>query len=137
MVGTEAVVADLKRYEGFEGFPYDDSLGKPTIGIGCLLPLSQDEAEVLAMMRLYDTLTEMAPVLDGLPAELKPAAREVLVDMAYNLGVPRLKGFKRMFAALQGLDYKAAADEMLDSRWASQVGIRATELSAKMRNAGR
>ncbi|EPR42708.1 glycoside hydrolase family 24 [Desulfovibrio sp. X2] len=58
----------------------------------------------------------------------------VLADMAFNMGSGKLAGFRRMLAAAERGDYRAAADEMLDSLWASQVGARARELSARMRN---
>ena len=124
------VMTGLKRYEGFRGDPYNDSVGKPTIGYGTLLPLSEDEAEMLAWMRLHTTVAELMP---HVPDGLHPDAREVLVDMAYNLGVPRLLKFVRMWEALHVHDYAKAADEMVDSRWHTQVGRRAEELVKEMR----
>ncbi|MCV6587566.1 MAG: hypothetical protein OIF57_00865 [Marinobacterium sp.] len=75
--------------------------------------------------------------LDTIPifTRLDAARQLVLANMAYNLGVPRLKGFRKMWRALEQGDYKLAAAEMLDSRWARQVGKRATEL-AEQRRAG-
>ena len=58
----------------------------------------------------------------------------VLMDMAFNMGVPRLKKFKKMWAAIHKEDYETASKEMLDSRWSKQVGRRSMILSAKMRN---
>jgi lysozyme len=57
----------------------------------------------------------------------------VLIDMCFNLGMPRFKKFKRMIAALERTDYIDAAAEMLDSKWARQVGNRAIELADLMR----
>jgi lysozyme len=57
----------------------------------------------------------------------------VLVELVFNLGMPRLLGFKKMWAALDRKDYAAAADEMMDSKWAQQVKGRAKTLSDKMR----
>jgi lysozyme len=54
------------------------------------------------------------------------------MDMAFNMGVPRLCKFKRMWAAIYDGDYTTAAVEMLDSRWATQVGTRAIKLSKAM-----
>ena len=56
----------------------------------------------------------------------------VLLDMAFNVGLPRLRGFKRMWAALEGRDYSEAAKEMLDSKWARQVKTRAYTLARMM-----
>jgi lysozyme len=54
------------------------------------------------------------------------------MDMAFNMGVPRLCKFKRMWAAIHERKFDAAGREMLDSRWAKQVGSRATKLSDAM-----
>ena len=45
-----------------------------------------------------------------------------MINMLFNLGLPRLLGFTNMWAAIQAGDYAKAADEMLDSKWAAQVG---------------
>ena len=57
----------------------------------------------------------------------------VLTDMMFNLGYARLSKFNKFLYALKTGSYTAAADEMLDSVWAKQVGNRATQLSALMR----
>ena len=57
----------------------------------------------------------------------------IIVDMAFNLGVPRLSNFKKMWAAIHENNFEEAAKEMLDSRWARQVGRRAIELARWMR----
>lgn len=64
---------------------------------------------------------------------LSPARQEVLVNMSFNLGVEGLFKFRRMWAAIRAHNFDLAADEMLDSKWARQVGSRAEELSEKMR----
>ena len=50
----------------------------------------------------------------------------ILIDMAFNMGVPRFYKFKKMWAAVHDEDYPTAAKEMLDSRWAKQVKGRAS-----------
>jgi lysozyme len=52
--------------------------------------------------------------------------------MAFNLGVPRLCKFKKMWAAVEAEDFSTAAKEMLDSRWANQVKSRSTKLAHAM-----
>jgi lysozyme len=59
----------------------------------------------------------------------EPAQRG-LANMAFNLGVPRLRGFSRMLAALKDGYFDAAATEALDSQWADQVGERANRIAA-------
>jgi len=53
--------------------------------------------------------------------------------MAYNLGIAGLNKFRKMWAAIDVADYATAAEEMLDSKWAKQVGVRAIRLSRRMR----
>jgi lysozyme len=58
----------------------------------------------------------------------------VLISMAFNLGVQGLLGFTRMLSYSQDGDYSGAAEEMLSSKWATQVGNRAVELAGMMEN---
>ena len=68
-------------------------------------------------------------------AKLVDSIRQlVLMDMAFNMGVPRLCKFIKMWAALEQYDYTKAAEEMLDSRWAKQVKTRATRLAHSMQH---
>ena len=132
----------VKRHEGLRLKPYRDSVGKLTIGYGRNLEdvgISEGEAEVLLQNDLRRAVevavhccADHGVLFEALPGE----AKAVLVDMAFNLGY-RLGEFRRMFAALARKDYEEAAREMLDSRWARQVGGRARELAEIMKNAGR
>ena len=56
----------------------------------------------------------------------------VLLNMAFNLGVPGLMGFRRMLDAVRRGHWYTAHDEMLGSKWAGQVGRRAVELANQM-----
>ncbi|HAC30702.1 MAG TPA: lysozyme, partial [Marinobacter hydrocarbonoclasticus] len=64
---------------------------------------------------------------------LDPIRQTVLANMAFNLGFRGLMGFKKMWKAIARKDYTEAARQMLDSRWAHQVGYRAQELAQIMR----
>lgn len=59
--------------------------------------------------------------------------QKVVIDMAFNLGVNGVLSFKNMIQALKEKDYDKAAEEMLDSLWAEQVGNRADRLAKMMR----
>ena len=123
---------EIKNDEGFEGMPYKDSLGIDTIGIGTKLPISEDEAELLAKVRLQkkiDHLLSEKPIV----LTLTQSRQEVLFNMAYQLGVNGLLKFKNMWSAIEARDYNKAADEMLDSRWYTQTPNRAKKLSDIMR----
>lgn len=94
-------------------------------------------SEVEAMTMLNNDIERVKQEIKGrLPIclTLNDKRYEVLVNMCFNLGINRLLKFKRMFAALDMTDYPEAAREMLDSRWARQVGNRSKELAEKMRD---
>lgn len=123
----------IKKHEGFEGMPYNDSLGFPTIGYGTKLPITEEEAEMLLEYRLKKMIRELIikePFFEKLPED----AQKVIADMTYQLGVGGILKFKKMWAALKNRDYKKAADEMLDSKWAKQTPNRAKELAEIMRS---
>ena len=115
---------------------YDCPAGYKTIGVGHNLE-AKPISERAAMVILEDDIDDCVKDLDGFSSywrQLAPPVRPILINMCFNLGITRLKGFKRMWAALEARDYATAADEMLDSKWAKQVGNRAQELADKMRN---
>jgi lysozyme len=63
---------------------------------------------------------------------LSEVRQDVILSMLFNLGLPRFKGFRKMIAALARRDYVEAADQMLESQWAEQVGDRVLTLSRMM-----
>ena len=127
------LIESIKKYEGFNGMPYKDETGNLTIGYGTKLPITEIEAEYLLVHRLTNIIVEMeskCKVYKKLSLEVKA----ILNNMAYNMGVPNICTFKKMWKALEQTDYSKAADEMLDSKWAREVGYRAIELAEMMRN---
>jgi lysozyme len=127
------IIDQLKKHEGFRGMPYKCTEGKLTVGYGTSLPLSKAEGEILLRMRLdafYKELYTKLPWVEG----LSQTRQNVLINMTYNLGIYGLLKFKKMLSALKKEEYGKAADEMLLSRWSSQVGHRAVSLSNDMRN---
>ncbi|RMF53937.1 MAG: hypothetical protein D6746_15005 [Bacteroidetes bacterium] len=124
----------VKSHEGFRPSMYLDSEGVPTIGYGTnlrTLVITEKEAEDLMLKELRKlwSLLNVDPVF----SRLSEPRKIVLMDMAYNLGYVGLRQFKNMWAALKEGNYEKAAEEMLDSKWARQVGRRATELAEIMR----
>lgn len=123
----------LIRHEGLRHAPYIDSVGVQTIGIGHNLhkPLSH-----AAIMQIFkdDVADAKNDCLHAFPwfAELDETRQWVLINMCFNLGLPRLQGFHKFLLAVERGDYATAATEMLDSLWAKQVKKRAHELAALM-----
>lgn len=123
--------------EGLRLKAYQDSLGIWTIGFGCnLQELVIDRG--LATKWLSDKLAqseqecERFPWYAGLPARRQRA----LVELLYNMGLPRLMGFTKMLAAISAGDFDAAATELLESRWRTQVGERRSARIAEMLQRG-
>ena len=125
----ENLIDNIKKNEGFRSSPYSDSLGFPTIGYGTKLGISKEEASWLLEHRLNEMITKVNNSLALQNIEPTRNVKQALYEMAYNLGVHGLFQFKNMLKALKDKDYELASREALDSRWAKQVGIRATELA--------
>lgn len=124
----------IERHEGYRQFPYKCTEGYLTIGIGFNLDsvgLSREESLMILEKRvekLRGQLTRKFPDFRDLSAVRKA----VLVDMAYNIGIDGLAKFRKMWSAIARHDYTDARREMLDSRWANQVGARALRLAKMM-----
>lgn len=129
----------IARHEGWRSRLYRDSEGLWTIGYGfCLDPergveMPREVGDLWLEILIRQTRAEVAAAIPCFRA-LDEVRQAVLIDMAYNLGVLGLLRFRKMLTALERGDYHAVADEMLDSRWAWQVGRRATELAEMMRS---
>ena len=135
---TEELIEEIKREEGFVPVVYLDGKGKKTIGYGTLLEdgISEAEAEMLLRHRLALMAEELERSRVGeVYANLKADARRALLDMAYNMGVPNLLGFRKMWAALAEGDYDRAASEALDSVYARGLPARAGRVAERMRSA--
>lgn len=130
----EIAKALIKAHEGLRLKPYQCPAGKLTIGYGRNIEdngITQKEAENLLSHDIKQSLEE-AQTLSFFD-ELNDVRQAVIIDMIYNLGFIRFKGFERMLIALERGNYEVAAVEMLDSLWARQVGRRADTLSKLMR----
>lgn len=128
------MVAELERDEGVRLKPYVDTMGKTTIGVGRNLTdvgISQGEC---ADMLTNDIARTTAWLDHNLIwwRSLDPVRQRVLVNMAFNMGGGLLT-FMNTLAAMQQGDYEAAADGMMASHWAMQVGARAQRLAQMMR----
>ena len=124
----------LIDHEGMVLKPYKDSLGVTTIGIGRNLDdrgITEEEARSLC---LNDIAIAEGQLDANLPwwRSLDEARQQVLAEMAFNLGWPRLSKFFRFIEAVQQKDWPRATHEMLDSQWRRQVGKRAITLSDAM-----
>ena len=151
----EEFVKIVAKHEGVVLEPYKDSLGISTIGIGRNLEdrgitdgelmhmnrdledvisngLTEEEAYYLCINDIKNVEKELV-AKKPIVLQLDEARQMCLVDMGFNMGVPRLMKFVNMWAAVDEGNFEWASEEMLDSRWAKQVGRRATHLSEAMK----
>ena len=122
----------IKRHEGLRLFPYVCPAGKLTIGYGRNLEevgISKGEAEALLMNDIWRAEREIEKLFPGAKLRFNEARYAALVDMMFNLGAARFRGFRKMIQAVRAENWDLAAKELLDSRYARQVKGRAVELS--------
>ena len=135
----------LKIDEGVKYEVYDDHLGYKTFGIGHLVVAGDEEygapvGTEVSEDRVNNVFNEdvktyieeakkVFPNIEGLPGE----AQEVIVNMCFNMGAPRLSKFKKFIAGVNDGNWSTAAVEMMDSRWATQVGVRAERLRDRIK----
>ena len=130
-------LAQIQKDEGLRLAPYRDTEGLLTIGYGRNLDHNGiTEAEATYLLTNDLGVARLDAERFASPAawsELTDDRRAVLINMAFNLGLSRLNKFTSFKAALRSHEYDQAADQMLDSRWARQVGARASRLADIMR----
>ena len=131
------LTARLVKHEGLEQSAYKDSLGYYTIGVGhmvdarlggklsisiCMAILAEDIAEARADLANQSFYRYQSDV-----------RKDALVELCFAMGISKLLHFINMIAALNVKDYQRAADELLDSEWAREVGItRASDVAHRI-----
>jgi len=127
----EQLKADLIRDEGVRLKPYRDTVGKLTIGVGRNLDdvgISQTEATAMLDADISEVIKELdiaMPWWRGMPEP----AQLALANQRFQLGLPRLKGFANMLAALEQGRFDEAANHARQSKWAEQVPGRAERIA--------
>jgi lysozyme len=125
----------LRLHEGYRQFPYLDTVGELTIGIGRnlnALGIGEHEANMLLRNDLNRCYGELIHHLPYFVVQTE-TRKIVLLDMCFNLGIKKLLSFKRTLKHIKDSEYEQASKEMLNSKWARQVGNRAVRLSEMMR----
>ncbi|QXZ11674.1 glycoside hydrolase family protein [Pseudomonas sp. AO-1] len=121
--------------EGRKRRIYRDTVGKWTVGVGRNIEdrgLRDDEIDLMLSNDIDEALGTARALLPNFD-KLDEVRQEVVVNMAFNLGMTRLGGFRKFLAALNAFNYARAADEMESSMWFKQVGDRARRLVYAMR----
>ena len=146
-MNRQSVYEQLKIDEGVVYEIYLDHLNYPTFGVGHLIKesdgeygapigtkISEERVEAVFEEDLNVTLRECGVLYGFRWSNFPDEVKEILVNMMFNLGRPRLSKFKKMNGHLENGDYKNAAVEGRDSRWYRQVGNRAERLMTRLEN---
>jgi len=129
------LVDQLIRHEGMELKPYKCTSDKLTIGIGRNLEdvgISEEEAKSLLMNDLARVDTQLEKMMPW-SQELDTVRYEGLMNFVFNVGIGTASKFVNAMGQLKDGNYDMAATELLDSRWAKQVGQRAVEVAEQIR----
>jgi len=145
-MNREAVYNQLKEDEGVRYDIYNDHLGYPTFGVGHLITendeefgrpvgtaVSEERVRSCFERDLETAIGECHNLYgDGSFGDLPDEVQQILVNMMFNMGRPRLSGFKKFNAAIEARDWLEAAKEGRDSRWYRQVTNRAERLMVRL-----
>jgi lysozyme len=125
----------LIRHEGIRLRAYVDTVGKVTIGVGRNISdngITYDEALLLLD---HDIDSHVEDLVTALPwvSRLDPVRFRAMADLVFNMGIMRLLGFVHTLAAMERGDYETAANGLLESKYARQVGRRAETVAQMIR----
>ena len=131
------LVEMIKRHEGVKSKVYLCSAGYETIGVGrniseSGLGLSDDEIDYLLQNDIQRVKEELKDTYFWFDA-LSEARQDAMIDICFNLGLTRLRGFVKALEAMSREQFDIAADEFMDSKWAHQVGTRAIRVTEMIR----
>ena len=129
------LIEQLKIHEGMKLKPYLCTSKKLTIGIGRNLDdvgISKEEAEMLLKNDIYEATNQL---LNAFPwmATFSDVRISAMINFTFNVGIGTVRKFSNTIEYLKNEDWDAAADEMMDSKWAEQVGDRAIQITEQIR----
>ena len=143
-MNLEQLQIELAADEGCKLEIYLDHLGYPTVGIGYLitedddmhgLEVGSEVSQELVDELFHDDVQRTLRDCEFLYSDfndLPEDAQLIIANMCFQLGRPRLSGFKKMTAAVDARDFHEASRQMLDSKWAKQTPNRANRLADRM-----
>ena len=147
-MNKDKLMEELIKDEGYKYEIYLDHLGYPTFGVGHLVletdeehgqpvgtPVSEERIKE-CLSHDIDVVCSELDMKDPWWRNLSDNKQRVMANMCFNLGHPRLSKFKKFLGAMQISDWETAAVEMMDSKWAGQVGNRAIRLRDRVLNNG-
>ena len=145
-MNMDRLLASVKKHEGYRNKVYLDTLGKRTVGVGhlCVEEFWEDDKEYEEKFLMDILEADLKNAINGAERlcsncpDIDDLAKEIIIEMVFQLGETGVSKFKNMWKALEQNppEYSVAASEMLDSRWAKQTPNRAGAMSAEMAGLG-
>ncbi|MBW2624108.1 MAG: glycoside hydrolase family protein [Deltaproteobacteria bacterium] len=133
-----AVKGWIKKHEVYRDKVYINSQGVSVCGWGHALledsVISPEVGQIFFQLDFSQAKRDLKTIFEiyELP-NIGPTRKAVLLHMLFNMGLENVRKFDKMLTSLQEEDFEKAADEMLSSKWADQVGARAVEMIGMMR----
>ena len=144
-MNVEQLRDTLKVDEGCVNSIYLDHLNLPTLGIGHLInewdeeygkpvgtPVSEERVNELFDQDVQVTIDECEQLFGNFQ-ELPEEVQQILANMMFNLGRPRLSKFRKLCKAVAERNWQECAAQMHDSKWRTQVPNRAERLISRMK----
>ncbi len=131
---SSIIIEMLRQHEGVRTHAYRCTENKTTIGVGRNIDanggigLTADEINYLLANDVKRVNAELIAAF-GWYKTLGTPRKDAIMDICFNMGLPRLLKFKKALAAMAKGDYVTASAEFLDSKWAKQVGMRAVTIT--------
>ena len=145
-MNMERLLQSVKDHEGYRNKVYLDTLGKRTVGVGhlCVEEFWEDDKEYEEKFLMDILEADLQNAIKGAKelmqehgcVDIDDLAKEIIVEMIFQLGKTGVSKFKNMWKALSELNYVGASFEMLDSRWAKQTPNRANGMANLMKGIG-
>jgi lysozyme len=142
----ERLLQSVKDHEGYRNKVYLDTLGKRTVGVGhlCVEDFWEDDKEYEENFLMTILEKDLETAIKGSKelmeehecSDIDDLAKEIIVEMIFQLGKTGVSKFRNMWKALSELNYVGASFEMLDSRWAKQTPNRANGMADLMKGIG-
>ena len=129
------LIEQLKRHEGVKLKLYTCSAGKLTIGVGRNIQdngITMEEAEYFLQNDIAEARSQLLHAFPWM-GELNDARISAMINFTFNVGIGTVKKFEKALAALKEKNYDEAANQMMKSLWARQVGNRAIEVTEQIR----
>ena len=131
MINEERLLQQLMVHEGLKLQPYYCTSNKLTIGVGRNLDdvgISAEEAEFMLMNDVNRVIDQCESAFKWF-SEAPDEVQEAVVNLVFNMGLRAFQGFKMTIGHLQDRNYELAGAELLNSRYAEQVGQRSIDVA--------